>query len=516
MVFDNQNPPGEPFGFYDPYPGQVISDITWTAARGFGAGRSYRLVARYQPNTDGTLKAGGFEAVLEFSIFPRSEPAPTADAGGPYVADEASGSTLTLDASGSSAVGGGALDYEWTGPLVDALSGEGIDWTQPTVEIPAGDDLGPLAVTLTVTDANGRSASDTTTVRVRNVAPTGDASLVVDSVPRPDDDPSPIDEGTTVTMEITCEDPGDDTHTAEIRWWDDFAPAEEVQCPPNGAVTVPFTFDFLDDSAIADDGTFPVSVRITDDDGGTGVEDWQLDVDNVDPSVDLGGPLVALPAGDAVLRRPGESTDLTALVTDPGSEDLLLDWGFTTAAATNPSGPEATDEPSPGPTAPATLSDTQTIGASGPGVTTVAVTATDDDGGTTDGETTILTTGDLSRARGASFWWRVMTGRADPFTPAELQGVLDVVSWASVEFEGLTPDVAAAILRNGDTARDLLRMATLKAWLDVAGGVRLWTEPATNGFPTVGELITTAESVLADPAATNDELVSATNGANLV
>ena len=59
-------------------------------------------------------------------------------------------------------------------------------------------------------------------------------------------------------------------------------------------------------------------------------------------------------------------------------------------------------------------------------------------------------------------------------------------------------------------------MATLKAWLDVAGGVRLWAEPAANGFPTVGELITTAESVLADPSATNDELVSAANGVKLV
>ena len=314
MVFDNQNPPGEPFGFYDLYPGQVISDITWTASRGFGAGRSYRLLARFQPNPDGTLKAGGFEAVLEFSIFPRSEPAPTADAwGGPDVADEASGSTLTLDAAGSSAVGGGALDYEWTGPLVDSLSGEGIDWTQPTVEIPAGDDLGPLAVTLTVTDENDRSASDTTTVRV-DVAPAGDASLVVHSVPGLIYDPSPIDEGTTVTMEITCEDPGDDTHTVEIRWLDDFA-AEEIQCHRTAASPSrsPSTSSTTVRSPTTARSRYPCVSPTTTAERASRTGSWTSTTST--PRSSSAKPRVALPAGDAVLRRPGDSTDLSVLVT---------------------------------------------------------------------------------------------------------------------------------------------------------------------------------------------------------
>lgn len=503
VQFDNQVPLGEPFGSYDLYPDQVVSPITWTASRGFGAGDSYRLVARHGAAADGSLEPGGFEAVLEFSIFPRDEAAPTADAGGPYVADEAAGTSLVLDGTGSTAADGGDLTHEWSGPLVDELADADVDWTQPTVEIPSGDDLGPLDVTLTVTDGDGRTHRDTTSVRVRNVAPTGEATLLVDGEPLADDAPGPLPEGATVTMEVSCADPGDDTHTVEIRWWDELAPVDGAGttiCPPGGATAGPYTFDYLDDSALADGGTFPVEVRITDDDGGTGAERWDLGVDNVDPSLAIGGgPVTVLPAGEAVLRRPGDTTDLEANVTDPGSEDLRLDWEDGSVDATNPSGPEPADAPSPGPTAPSTLTDDRTVAASGPGVITVPATATDDDGGTSGDTAVILTTSDLDRIQGSSFWWRTLTGRADPFSAADLQGVLDVVSWGSVEFEDLTPRTAAPVLRDGSSWRALLRMALLDSWLDVAAGEDGWDDRPLHRLPTVGEIITEAEALLAQP-----------------
>ena len=87
------------------------------------------------------------------------------------VADQsvAKGSTVTLDGSGSSDPEGGALTYAWnqTGGTTVALSSA--TSASPTFTAPSAD--GALTFSLTVTDPQGLTGTDTATVTVENQAP---------------------------------------------------------------------------------------------------------------------------------------------------------------------------------------------------------------------------------------------------------------------------------------------------------------------------------------------------------
>jgi len=93
---------------------------------------------------------------------------PTANAGGPYTANE--GETVILDASGSSDPDGMIVSYEWD------LDGDG-EYDDATGQTPSwtwGDDYAGN-ISLKVTDDGGATGTDTTTVTISNVVPTVDA-----------------------------------------------------------------------------------------------------------------------------------------------------------------------------------------------------------------------------------------------------------------------------------------------------------------------------------------------------
>ena len=92
----------------------------------------------------------------------------TADAGGPYTVDE--GSTVTLDASGSSDSLDHSISYEWD--LDD--DGQYDDASGVTVSFSRTED-GTYTVRVKVTCDDGAEDTDTATVTVNNVAPTADA-----------------------------------------------------------------------------------------------------------------------------------------------------------------------------------------------------------------------------------------------------------------------------------------------------------------------------------------------------
>ena len=90
----------------------------------------------------------------------------------------------------------------------------------------------------------------------------------------------------------------------------------------------------------ADDGTYTLTLTVTDDDGGVGTELTDFTVDNVAPTVDaFAGP-------GAALR--GRTVTFTGAVSDPGAADVLtatLHWGdgTTSAVTANPDGSFAAD-----------------------------------------------------------------------------------------------------------------------------------------------------------------------------
>ena len=130
-------------------------------------------------------------------------------AGADQDADE--GATLLFVGAGSLDPDGQILLYEWD--FGDGLTAVGVTQTN------SYDDDGVFTVTLTVTDDQGLSATDTMVVTVNNVAPRVE----------PGDSPR-IDEGGTVTITPSFTDIGAlDTHIASIDWGDD---SEETLVDP--------------------------------------------------------------------------------------------------------------------------------------------------------------------------------------------------------------------------------------------------------------------------------------------
>ncbi len=159
-----------------------------------------------------------------------------ASAGGPYVVDE--GSQVQLDATGST--GNGPLAFAWT-PTTMA----GASTATPTF---TGVDDGTVDVSVQVT-AGGVEDTATTTVTVRNVAPTVAAPTVASAVL-----------GTTTTISGTIVDPGTaDNVTVDVDWGDGTTTAATV----TGRT-------YTASHAYANVGTHAIGITATDDDGGAG------------------------------------------------------------------------------------------------------------------------------------------------------------------------------------------------------------------------------------------------------
>jgi PKD repeat protein len=151
-------------------------------------------------------------------------------------------------------------------------------------------DDGTYTVTVTITDDNGGATSKSFTVTVNNVAPTitGIAG------------PQTVDEGTQLTIPtiVSFADPGFnnpanpngasvESFTYSINWGDGTAnDGGAVTNVTNGGVGVSTT-GLVQNVAhtYADNGTYAVTVTITDDNGGTTAQTFQVTVDNVAPTV---------------------------------------------------------------------------------------------------------------------------------------------------------------------------------------------------------------------------------------
>ncbi len=187
------------------------------------------------------------------------------------------------------------------------------------------DDNGTYGVSLTATDRDGGVGTAAQTITVTNVDP-ANVSLTLSA--------ASINEGQSVTLGGSFIDPGVlDTHTVVITCGDGSA---------NTTVTLAagvFSFSgvrhaYLDNPAGQPTGSFPITVTVTDKDGGSGLGSTSVQVNNVAPTVGaITAPLAPVQVGTAISAR--------APFTDPG---------------TPPSGAGATTPrrlaPSPKPTAP--------------------------------------------------------------------------------------------------------------------------------------------------------------------
>ena len=195
-------------------------------------------------------------------------------------------------------------------------------------------DNGVYTVTVTVTDDEGASASDTLVVTVDNVVPQMDGGPE-----RTVNEGDMVEFPSLFTIDLfdaafgaiaytrvsgSFLDPGSlDTHTATIDWGDGTAAAATVVEQSFGAPSsrAGTSGVVLADHRYGDDGLYNILIRATDNDGGQGTDRFAMTVLNVVPTVDAGADRQV---------DVGVLFDLTADFSDPGvldSHTAVIDWG---------------------------------------------------------------------------------------------------------------------------------------------------------------------------------------------
>ncbi len=161
------------------------------------------------------------------------------------------------------------------------------------------EDEGEYPVVVQVTDGDGGAALDSTTVTVRNVAPTAEAG-----------GPYTVDEGSSLVLSGSAFDPGTtDLLTFEWDLDDDGAFDDAVGTSPT-----------LDAGDIDGPELLVVSLRVTDGDGGEDTDSTTVDVLNADPSI--------LSASSDGPVDEGSSANVTVDADDPAGDRDPLNFEF--------------------------------------------------------------------------------------------------------------------------------------------------------------------------------------------
>ena len=212
---------------------------------------------------------------------------PIANAGGPYVVDE--GASITLDASGSTDPDNNIVAYDWdlnNDGLYDDANGE-------TISFSFADD-GMHTIAVKVTDDNGAYGIDSTIVTVNNAPPTVDLG-----------GPYEVDEGSSVILDLS-ESTGLGQDIVAYEWDLD----NDGQYDDASGETATFSR--------TDSGSYTVSVKVTDDHGCYGTDNTTINVSNVAPSANAGGPYMVDEGASIILDVSGS--------TDPGNDIVSYSW----------------------------------------------------------------------------------------------------------------------------------------------------------------------------------------------
>lgn len=301
-------------GIYET-PGQTINH-TWPV------GGTYPVALRV---TDNNGASGIATATVKVNYNPRVE------AGGPYTGRE--GIPVTLDGSGSFDPDNTNLTYRWD-------FGDGSPLGTSAVVNHVYLENGSYVATLTVTDGQGGQGTDQANVTIANVPPTA----VVGG-------PYSGNEGVAITFDGRGSfdpSPGDDA-TLTYTW--DFG---DGSSPPASADMVTHTY--------ADNGTYNVTLTVTDRDGGTSSASTTATINNVSPTASAGGPYRT--TINVPVNLNGSGLDVTA---DP----LTYAWDLDNDGVFETPGQNVVGN---WPT---------------PGVKTITLRVTDDDGASTTSTTTV-------------------------------------------------------------------------------------------------------------------------------
>ncbi|UCG70146.1 MAG: PQQ-binding-like beta-propeller repeat protein [Thermoplasmata archaeon] len=262
----------------------------------------------------------------------------------------------------------------------------------PLINHTYGDDglgtNGIYTMTLTVTDNEGNSATDTCVVTVNNVNPT------VDSF-----GPFVVNEGSPLTLSAIANDQGSDDLIFTWNFEDGPTIVNSYFNDGMGPDPYPspfgiFPFSAADDveHTYGDDGVYSISLKVEDDDKGAVYVNTTVTVNNMAPGITI----MATPSGDE-----GSSLTFQAEATDSGSDDLTFEWDFEYGPTikntyyNDGAGPEPVYDPltneikSPDGLYPFIATDTVNHNYGDDYNYTLILRVTDDDGGTSTYTTTI-------------------------------------------------------------------------------------------------------------------------------
>ena len=340
-----------------------------------------------------------------------------------------------------------------------------------------------------------------------------------------------IDEGDFVNVLAHFSDPGWlDTYTSMIDWGTGEAPEAgnlmvTVDGPPldQGEVTGSHQY--------GDNGLFPITVSVTDDDGGTGSDDFDLTVNNVDPTAEIDESNAILVNGTPTfIAHAGEPVDFKGRSTDPGSDDLYLSWDWddgppspdvTTIYLVNPPNPDPFPSPS---VQPRDVTDEQTHAFGEACLYEIGFLADDDDAGHGEDQATVIITGNADKARSEGYWQHQYSrkGKTD-FDDETLECYLAIVNYMSTVFSE-TRDASSIqkaydvlfLKQNQGSAREQLDRELLTVWLNFANGAIDYTELLDtdrdgSGDTSFADVMAAAEAVRLDPNASDEQLREWTN-----
>ncbi|MFC1925996.1 PKD domain-containing protein, partial [Chloroflexota bacterium] len=321
-----------------------------------------------------------------------------------------------------------------------------------------------------------------------------------------------------------------DTHTAIIDWGEGTVTngiiTESPFGPPGSTAGADGTID--GSHVYGDNGTYTVTITLTDDDGGVVIDTLTVTVNNVDPVITLDTlEAIAFNGGDAFLGRIGVEQTHGVSAIDVGSDDLTFVWTFEPDVTTYTNtyfnnGSSADPVKSPHGTFPFEADDSANVTFTQPGIYTVTVTVTDDDGGSDTASLTILVTDDYEYTKSQGFWSHQFSGKGNQhIDDATLLLYLDIVNYVSGVF---SEDVAMNDLADawnvmqpggpevGDPHNSNMKGKATKqglaAWLNFAAGGVLWDEIVPSGQP-FNEAMAQVEGIRLNPDSTHEDYVQA-------
>lgn len=243
-----------------------------------------------------------------------------------------------------------AFSYAWS------VTRNGAPWASgnnPSFTFTAVDN-GSYVIAVVVGDRAGATGSDTKNVLVTNVAPAVTSATLSSST---------IDENGTVSLTGTFVDPGvNDTHVVSVNWGDGSTPSSLALTRGDRSFVIAHQY--------LDNGTYTLSIVVTDNDGGTATSSASVVVSNVAPVI------TSITAPNTPLQL-GSPASVVVKYSDAGSLDThtaLFTWDDGSSSTTS--------------CANGTCTATHTFASTG--VFAVSVTVSDDDGGSAAGQANLI------------------------------------------------------------------------------------------------------------------------------